>query len=82
MQLVMCAVYDHKSGVYSNPQYFRSNAEAIRAFADAVTSEKGIFAAHPADYTFYKLGVFDDSTGVVTSDVVPLVTGPECISRT
>lgn len=82
MQLVMCSVYDHKAGVYTHPQYFRSNAEAIRAFADAVNSEKGVFSAHPADYSFHKLGMFDDSTGQIVADVVPLVTGPECIART
>lgn len=82
MKLVMCSVYDVKAGVFSQPQYFRSNAEAIRAFADAVNKEGTQFNAHASDYVFFKIGEFDDSNGSVQPfDAMPLINGPEALSK-
>lgn len=63
MKMVVCSVYDAVAGTFSPPQCFRANGEALRSFRDAVNDEKSQFARHASDYSFYKIGVFDDGTG-------------------
>jgi len=60
------AVYDSAAKCYSHPFYVPREEQAIRAFTDAVNSGTHEFAKHPADYTLYALGEFDDSTGAYT----------------
>lgn len=81
MKMVMCSVYDHKAGVFSSPQLFRSRAEAIRSFTDAVVQEGSQFNKHASDYTFFCVGEWDDSNGSIVSNVEPVISGPECLPR-
>lgn len=59
------AVHDSAVGAYNQPLFFRSRGEAVRAFQDACGKESN-FVAHPADYSFFRIGQFDDQTGVFT----------------
>lgn len=81
MKLVVCAVFDVKSGAYSNPQYFRSNGEAIRAFVDSCNDERSNLSRHASDYSFWKLAVFDDASGEFKSEAVKLLEGVEALSQ-
>jgi len=81
MKLVACSVFDVKSGVYSNPQYFRSNGEAIRSFVDACNDERSQFSRHAGDYSFWKVGFFDDADGRLIPDAVKLIEGLEAVSQ-
>lgn len=81
MRLVLCSVFDVKAGVYSNPQCFRSNGEAIRSFCDACNDERSQFSRHASDYSFWKIGTYEDSTGELVNDHVKLIEGVEAVSQ-
>lgn len=82
MKQIMCAVFDVQAQAYTNPQYFRTKGEAIRAFMDACGKDAQ-FAAHPEDYIFMQVGTFDWSTGDVVgmqpSGPVKLISGLDCV---
>lgn len=65
MILEMFAVYDRKTGAFSQPFFLRSKPEAMRSFIDAIASKDHVFARHPDDYTVHHIGAWDDTTGLV-----------------
>lgn len=83
MKMLMFAVYDSAAQVYMQPFFCRSRLEAIRSFSDAVGKADTPFCAHPADYTLFAVGEYDDSTGaVVPTDVtVKVITALECVRQ-
>lgn len=60
------SVYDSKSEAYGMPMFLRSVAEAIRSFTDAANSSDSMLAKHPADFTLFELGEYDQLSGVLT----------------
>lgn len=44
-----------------HPFFMPSKGLAIRAFSDTAQDSKSSIAAHPADYTLFELGEFNDS---------------------
>lgn len=66
MILKMYCVYDSKISAYMHPMFFRSNGEALRAFAAAVNDPSHGFNKHPEDYTLFELGSFNDDKATVT----------------
>ena len=54
-------IYDSKAESYSNPVYLNSTGLAVRTFSDSVQDPESPFAQHPADYTLFELGTYDDS---------------------
>lgn len=75
MQTRVFSVYDTAAKVYSHPFYVPRNEMAVRAFTDAVNSANHEFAKHPADYTLFLLGEFDDADG----SYKPNQPGPQAI---
>lgn len=67
-KLVMCSVYDMKAEAWHNPMFFMSNAQAMRAFGDAVNSDESEFGKHPEDFALFAVGVFDPLTGFVNGE--------------
>lgn len=61
----MYAIYDQAVGAYLNPFFMRSRGEAVRSFGQAVSDPKSAFHSHPADYTLFEIGQYDDVTGIV-----------------
>lgn len=57
------AVFDEKAGAYARPFFFSTLAEGVRAFATSVMDRGHPFALHPADYTLFHLGSYDDASG-------------------
>jgi len=55
-------VYDQKAESFLPPFFVPSIGLATRAFTDCVNSESHQFAKHPADYTLFQLGDWDDQT--------------------
>ncbi|WNK14580.1 MAG: nonstructural protein [Microvirus sp.] len=80
MKLLVISVRDSVSGAFTQPSFVRSKGEAIRSFSDAVGSKDSGFCAHPADYTLYYIGEFDDLSGEINGlrDIEKLITGAEC----
>jgi len=59
-------IYDEKSEAYLQPFFLDTVGQAKRAVTDCVNDENHQFCKHPADYTLFELGTFDDSTGEFT----------------
>ena len=55
-----------KAECYSRPFFSLTHGEAIRTFTDAVNTEDSPYNRHPADYTLFHVGSFDDSLGALT----------------
>jgi hypothetical protein len=54
------SIYDQKARAYLPPFYMHQTEMAIRVFSDCINSDNHQFAKHPADYTLFELGTFDD----------------------
>lgn len=69
------AIYDSKSGLYSEiPIFqFKSIGDAKRGFSDLVNDVKkdNQIAMHPEDFSLMYLGEYNCSTGVFTNVDVP-----------
>lgn len=63
MKLFMFSIMDRASGVYDRPFVSRSDAEAVRSFTDIACDETHPVGAHPDDFTLFRVGVWDDTTG-------------------
>lgn len=63
------SIYDSKAENFNLPVYLQSTGLAIRTFSDSVLDPKSPFAKHPADYTLFELGTYDDQTS--TFDIFP-----------
>lgn len=62
-KLVVASVFDTKVGVYFQPFFARSRAEAIRSFSDAVSQSDHVFGKHPEDFTLFCLAEWDEESG-------------------
>jgi hypothetical protein len=72
MKKVYYAVYDRKAEMYSQPFLEIKDGTAIRAVQDIVINSKDhAFAKHPRDFTLFRLGEFDETTGVITGQDKP-----------
>lgn len=61
------SVYDLKALNYGVPFFMSSVGGAIRAFADLAVDAQSAVAKHPSDYVLFKIGEYDDSSGVMLS---------------
>ena len=59
------AVYDSASAVYDRPWVARSEGEAVRSFGDIAQDADHPIGKHPEHYKLYRLGTYDDNTGVL-----------------
>lgn len=72
MKRLMFSVLDVKSKLYSNPWFMSANGEAIRAFRDLADDPKTTVGRYPGEFELWRLGTFDDESGVVSMDAVSL----------
>ena len=63
MILQVFAVYDIKARAYMSPFFMPNREMAVRAFSTGVNEEKSELNKHPADFTLFHIGAFDDETG-------------------
>lgn len=56
------SVYDSKVEAYIQPFFMQSRGQAIRAFGDTAMDSSTNVGKHPADFTLFELGEFDDAT--------------------
>lgn len=64
------AVYDHKAEFYGVPFFMQQVGLAVRAFSDLVNDRDTTVSRHPADYSLFEIGTFDDSTGTMET-IIP-----------
>jgi hypothetical protein len=55
------SIYDSKAESFSNPVYLNSTGLAVRTFSDSVQDPESPFHQHPADYTLFELGTYEDT---------------------
>lgn len=81
MKLNAYSLYDAKALNYSPPFYQPAHGAAVRLVMDLAADGNTSVGRHPADYTLFCVGTFDDFTGLLMpletkehiSDVLPLV---------
>lgn len=80
MLLNVYTLYDVKSETYGLPYFAVNDAIAMRTCYDGCLMADSTVSRHPEDFTIYRLGYYDDSTGVITCsqrvhvvDVVSLI---------
>lgn len=66
--LKIYTVFDQVAAAYLKPFTLPSDALAIRAFTDAVNTPDHPFNKHPADYTLFYVGEFDETTAIITPE--------------
>lgn len=59
----MFTIYDEKAKAFLPPFFLPEKGMALRAFGDCVNSPQHAFSKHPADYTLFCVGSFDDKAG-------------------
>lgn len=60
------SVYDSKAKVFAPPFISINDLTAVRDFHRAANDPDSNIFLYPTDYTLFKIGTFDDSTGVIT----------------
>ncbi|AXH73525.1 MAG: nonstructural protein [Microviridae sp.] len=75
MKLRLYAVLDKAVQAFNPPLCFRSEGEALRSFAAAVSDDRSMIGKYKTDYAFCFLGFYDDNTGQVES--LPAVVSAE-----
>lgn len=74
MKLNIYTVYDSKAETYTPPWFQHKEQMAIRTFGDCCNDKGHTFGMHPADYTLFAIGEFDDITGEITQDKIVSIT--------
>lgn len=66
---IIVSIKDRAADAFMRPWFVPTSGIAIRSFIDEVNrdqSDNQLFH-HPDDFDLYEIGVFDDSTGRITS---------------
>lgn len=71
-KLMVFALRDRQSAVFQLPMCVPAFGPLVRELTDAVNDERnGMLYKHPEDYQLYRLGDFDDNTGVFSCEKLP-----------
>jgi hypothetical protein len=62
MIMKIFSIYDSKAEAYNSPFYMQTQSLAIRAFTDEANNESSQIGKHPADFTLFYMGEYDDHT--------------------
>lgn len=68
MILQMFAIFDSATEAYASPFFQQARGQAIRTFEDLANDPNTMICKHPADYTLFHTGTYDDQKGIVTSE--------------
>jgi len=66
MIMKIFSIYDSKAEAYNSPFYMQTQSLAIRAFTDEANNESSQIGKHPADFTLFYMGEYDDHTASFT----------------
>lgn len=75
MILKIFCVYDSKVEAYMSPFFMQSRGQALRAFVDTAEGKETQIGKHPADFTLFELGEYDDSSARFSLHVTPVSLG-------
>ncbi len=68
MKLNVYSIFDQATGLFSRPFFTQSDGDAQRSFTDIAQDAEHPIGKHPADYTLFRLGIFDDTNGKLTDE--------------
>ncbi len=82
MKLNAYTIYDVASGIYMRPFFSQADGQAIRGFKDIATDADHEVGKHPEDYTLFRIGTYNDTTGKLAGeDPEKLATGLEMMAE-
>jgi len=55
-------VYDSKAELFMQPFFMPTTGQALRSFEDTCNDSSTLFAKHPADFTLFEIGSYEDIT--------------------
>lgn len=58
--MMVFAVYDSAAEAYGLPFFLKSTGEAVRSFQDATNDPKSQLSKHPADFTLFEIGRYNE----------------------
>jgi len=73
MDHLLFTIYDEKAEVFLPPFFVPTIGIARRAFTDCINSDSHVMGKHPADYTLFKLGAFDDSNAEIAGTAKTMI---------
>lgn len=75
MKFHVLAIFDSAAAVYGLPNFVPNVGSAIRSFGDEVAREAAdnVLNRHPAHFSLFKMGMYDDKTGLFDVGVPELV---------
>ncbi len=80
MKLNAYTIFDVASGVYMRPFFSQADGQATRGFKDIATDADHEVGKHPEDYTLFRIGSFNDTTGKMEGEQLEkLATALECV---
>lgn len=71
MILKIFTVYDSKAEAFLPPFFQATKAMAQRVFETVANDPKHQFGAHPADYTLFEIGEFNDESAEIVPHKTP-----------
>ena len=79
--LQMFSIFDEVAMAYLPPFFLPNEGMAHRTFMDCVGDENHAFGKHPSNYTLYRIGEFDSTTGELHPGTHVVCTGLEARAR-
>lgn len=73
MQQVIVSIHDSIAEVFARPIFCANEGVALRSLRDEVNNPQSDVAIHSKDYSLYRVGVFDDNTGIITPEPIPVL---------
>ena len=74
MLSLVYAIKDDLRNMFHAPVYFKTEVEGARYFKTAINNNNEL-KYNASDFSFWKLGTFDDETGIFESEVLKEING-------
>lgn len=75
MKMKFYAIFDSATGAYMRPFLMQSDGQAMRMFLDETKKDDSPIAAHPEDYSLFRVGSWDDQDASIEAQ------SPTCLAR-
>lgn len=72
MELKIFGIKDNKVNAFIQIKFFRTEEEAVRAFAQAANDPKDPMFMYAEDFVLYCLGKYDDTSGIISPYSAPI----------
>uniref|UniRef100_A0AAU8B9V3 Nonstructural protein n=1 Tax=Dulem virus 104 TaxID=3145581 RepID=A0AAU8B9V3_9VIRU len=72
MKLNVYVIRDQRT-CFMTPTFDYNDQSAIRNFEHAVLQKESLFNSHAEDYSIYRIGEYDNQTGIISPEVSPVL---------